>query len=149
MADLDELIRLRAVMFASMDIDPRTEVWDGAARRLLADGFGDATAHAVVADHPDGGGRLVACGVATVERRLPSPNNPTGRHGYIASMVTDPGFRRRGLARQIMEALLDWLEGQGVTSSSLHATEQGAPLYRSLGFREPHTPELRRRVLPG
>ena len=135
-------------MFASLEIDPRPERWADAARRLLADGIADATAHAVVADHPDSGGRLVACGVATIERRLPSPNNPTGRHGYIASMVTDPDFRRKGLARRIMEALLAWLEGQGVISSSLHATEHGEPLYRSLGFREPHTPELRRRPSP-
>lgn len=143
-ADIDELIRLRGVMFSSMDIDPRPEVWADAATRMLTAGLADGSAYVSVVDHPDRPG-LVASGVATIERRLPSPNNPSGWHGYIASIATDEPFRRQGLARRIMVDLLDWLAAQGVTSTSLHATPLGAPLYRQLGFAEPRSIELRRR----
>lgn len=144
-ADIDELIRLRGVMFSSMDIDPRPELWAETARRMLTAGLADGTAYASVVDHPAQAG-LVSSGVATIEPRLPSPNNPSGRHGYIASIATDEPFRRRGLARLIMVDLLDWLAAQGVTSTSLHATPLGAPLYRQLGFTEPRSIELRRRA---
>lgn len=144
-ADDIELVRLRAVMFEAMDLEPHTERWADAARQILADGREQGWLRAAVVDDPAAPGRLAACGVATVERRLPSPRNPTGRHGYIASMVTDPAFRHRGLARQVMEHLLAWFDEQGVVSVTLHASPYGEPLYRSLGFSEPHTPELRLR----
>jgi GNAT superfamily N-acetyltransferase len=57
----------------------------------------------------------------------------------------DPEFRRRGLARAIMVALLDWFEAARVPVVELHATDEGEPLYRSLGFGQEGGFALRRR----
>jgi GNAT superfamily N-acetyltransferase len=59
-------------------------------------------------------------------------------------MATDPSARRRGYAREVFTALLDWFESEGVTSVALHATGEGAPLYRSFGFSEPENAPLSR-----
>ena len=62
--------------------------------------------------------------------------------GYIGSMVTDHGHRRLGHARAVLTALLDEFEARGIGKVSLHATEYGEPLYRSVGFGDPPNPEL-------
>jgi GNAT superfamily N-acetyltransferase len=84
----------------------------------------------------DGGG-LAACGVGMVGQRLPGPRNPSGLHGYVQSMATDPGARRRGHAREVFTALMGWFADNGVTSVGLHATALGEQLYREFGFSEP------------
>jgi GNAT superfamily N-acetyltransferase len=81
-----------------------------------------------------------------VAQRLPGPGNVRGRYGYVQSMVTDPAHRRRGLARAIFAALLDWFRAEGITAIDLHASVEGERLYRSFGFREGETVELRWRA---
>ena len=53
---------------------------------------------------------------------------------WIGMVLTHPDFRRRGLARALMEHALAYLEACGVACIKLDATDQGAPLYRQLGF---------------
>jgi GNAT superfamily N-acetyltransferase len=54
--------------------------------------------------------------------------------GVIGNVVVRADYRRRGLAKLLMRATLDWLREQGVQSVLLDATEDGRPLYASLGF---------------
>lgn len=61
------------------------------------------------------------------------------RAAWIGMVLTHPQDRRRGLARQLMEHALAWLEQQGIEWIGLDATEMGEPLYRALGF-EPAEP---------
>jgi len=55
--DIDELIRLAAVMLAAMGHDPSPADWRAAARDLLPLDFEAESKAAFVVDHPDGGGR--------------------------------------------------------------------------------------------
>lgn len=50
------------------------------------------------------------------------------------SICTEPDYRRRGIARRMMQTILRWLEEQGIHRVTLHATVQGRPLYDQLGF---------------
>jgi GNAT superfamily N-acetyltransferase len=98
-----------------------------------------------VVDHPHRAG-LAASGAGTISTRLPAPNNISARAGYIQWIATDADARRRGCARLVMDALLAWYDEQRVPLLELHATDDGEPLYRLLGFdRGPH-PALRRRA---
>jgi GNAT superfamily N-acetyltransferase len=107
--------------------------WRAAAGAAVVDRLGPDVTFFVV-DHPDEPGRLVACGGGVVMRRLPNPKHPDGRAGYVQWMSTEPAFQRRGHARAVLRAVLSWFEGQGVDNIELHATPEGAPLYRSEGF---------------
>jgi GNAT superfamily N-acetyltransferase len=144
--DVEELVRLRRVMFEAMGVDHSSPEWAAATERVLRTSLAAGSMAAFVVDGD--GGRLAAGGVGMVAQRLPGPRNPTGRHGYIQSMATDPSARRRGYARAVFEALLGWFEEQGVGSVALHATDEGAPLYRSYGFTEPANLPLSRHVPP-
>jgi len=146
--DIPELIRLRAAMFAWLGDDHGSDdgAWRATSEQALRDGLASGDMAAFVVDHPDQPGRLVACGLAVITHRLGSPRTPNGRFGHIQSMVTEPEFRRRGLARAILFELVRWCGENGARSIDLHASSMGEPLYRSMGFREGQQPELRFRL---
>jgi GNAT superfamily N-acetyltransferase len=54
--------------------------------------------------------------------------------GNIINVYTEPAYRRRGLARALMQIALDWCAANEVGAVILHASEEGRPLYQSLGF---------------
>jgi GNAT superfamily N-acetyltransferase len=62
-----------------------------------------------------------------------------GAFAYVGLMAVHPEAQRRGVGRALMEHALGWLEARGVGCAILDATEEGAPLYRSLGFVETGT----------
>lgn len=57
-----------------------------------------------------------------------------GRRGNILNVYTVEDFRRRGLARKLMEAALRWCGENQVDTIILHASPSGRDLYESLGF---------------
>jgi len=135
-----DVIRLASIMYGAMGLDVSPPEWRENAERTIRErnGSDDCTVF-VVEDE----GRIVSCGGVTVATRLPGPGVPTARYGYVQWMATDPMYRRRGHARAVFEALLDWLREHGVHNVELHATPEGEPLYRSYGFDDPRYPQLR------
>ena len=59
----------------------------------------------------------------------------SARRGNILNVYTVPEFRRRGLARRLMEAELGWCRVNGIDLVILHASSEGRALYESLGFQ--------------
>jgi GNAT superfamily N-acetyltransferase len=57
-----------------------------------------------------------------------------GRQALIVNVFTEPQWRRRGLARLLMEKIMAWSREQGIESVVLHASDQGRALYEQLGF---------------
>jgi predicted acetyltransferase len=53
----------------------------------------------------------------------------------ISFVATIPAARRRGLATAVMHAALEDARTQGLTTTTLQATEAGERLYRTLGYR--------------
>jgi ribosomal protein S18 acetylase RimI-like enzyme len=58
-----------------------------------------------------------------------------GAFGYIAMVLVSPPFRRRGIATRLLATAIRRLE-QERRVSMLDATQDGAAVYRRLGFRE-------------
>jgi GNAT superfamily N-acetyltransferase len=131
-ADAEDLTRLRGLMHLAMGTSSLPDEWRTACqeafRRRLAEP--DFVAFAVEAD-----GRLVSCGAGWVEEHLPSPGQYDGRRGHIASMSTEAEHQRRGHARMVFGALMEWFAAQGIVRVDLRATEDGRVLYESFGFR--------------
>jgi len=62
----------------------------------------------------------------------------TYRHGAdcgVYAVSTRPEWRRRGLARALLQHALSDARVRGARSASLQSTPMGQPLYESLGFR--------------
>jgi GNAT superfamily N-acetyltransferase len=56
------------------------------------------------------------------------------RRGYLLNVYTDPGFRRRGLARLLVETAMKWCRAHGIEVMVLHASDAGRPIYEEIGF---------------
>ena len=54
-----------------------------------------------------------------------------------------PDQRGQGLARRLLERVLDECAAHGVTQVSLHASEAGRPLYEKLGFKPTNEMKLK------
>jgi ribosomal protein S18 acetylase RimI-like enzyme len=143
-ADISELTRLRELLFEELRSDfgppPAGHDWRGALAAELARQLAGDLMRIVVADVGSG---LVSCGVGVIDQRLPSPYTRNSRCGYVFGIVTDPAYRGRGYARTILQDLLDWFVARDVARVDLHASAEGAPLYRKLGFMDHPEPTLR------
>lgn len=79
-------------------------------------------------------GQVVSGGAVYI---VPWPGNPTDRlqkRVFLINVFTEPEYRRRGIARAIIGAMVDWCRAQGFHSVRLMASDDGRPLYQSLGF---------------
>ncbi|TWD80459.1 ribosomal protein S18 acetylase RimI-like enzyme [Kribbella amoyensis] len=134
--DAPALVRLRGLMLEAMgqDLGGPDAPWRDVALRYFTDQLSSpASFAAFVADDPEAGVVANAAGHVTVHP--PGPKDPTTLRGALYNVSTEPAFRRRGLARACVTALLDWYRDEtGVGQVELHATEEGAELYHSLGF---------------
>lgn len=64
----------------------------------------------------------------------PGFSNPSGKVAYIANMFTSPDYRRRGLALEIMDMLVEEARKAGAGEVRLLASEPGRPVYEKYGF---------------
>jgi GNAT superfamily N-acetyltransferase len=69
------------------------------------------------------------------------PGEELAERAWILNMYVEPGMRRRGLAKRLMEVMIKWCREKGLGAVSLHASSAGRPLYESLGFQQ--TNEMR------
>ena len=82
-----------------------------------------------------GHGEVVAGAGIIISQLLPRPGAiEGGAQALIANVYCEPEHRRRGLARALMMAMLDWCKRARMAKVVLHASPDGRPLYESMGF---------------
>jgi GNAT superfamily N-acetyltransferase len=128
------ILHHRRSMFRDMgegtveELDRMVEVAGPWLARALADG----SYHHWLA--LDGSGRVAGGGGVLLCAWPANPRDPCTQRAVILNVYTELEFRRRGIARQIMGAILVWVREQGFRSVNLHASEEGRQLYEKLGF---------------
>lgn len=65
---------------------------------------------------------------------MPTYHNASGKKAYIMNMYTVPEYRRRGVAYQTLDKLVQEAKERGIFAISLEATDMGRPLYEKYGF---------------
>ncbi|MBO0862992.1 MAG: GNAT family N-acetyltransferase, partial [Chloracidobacterium sp.] len=82
-----------------------------------------------------GHGEVVAGAGIVISQLLPRPGAVEGgAQALIVNVYCEPDHRRRGLARALITAILDWCKLARMAKVVLHASPDGQPLYESLGF---------------
>ena len=79
-------------------------------------------------------GAVVAGAGVQVRDLIPRLEVLAGPEALVVNVFVEPPYRRRGLARQLMVAILDWCRVEGIVRIVLHPTDAARPLYVSLGF---------------
>lgn len=91
-------------------------------------------------------GQLVGTGGMVFREQPGGFKNPSGKTAYILNMYTIPEFRRRGISMAIMEQLMEIARSRGYNSFELHATPDGEPVYKKLGFYKHSEPTYRKHL---
>jgi len=87
--------------------------------------------------------QVIAGGGILISSWPARPEDLNARRALILNVYTEPDFRRKGLARELMLLMIGWLREQGFHGVALHASAEGRPLYESLGFQATNEMRLR------
>lgn len=129
---LRDIIKLRVELLCGI-YDKSAEDFQGEFTRLSEDFFKSGDQTTVLAYD---GEKAVGCATICYITLMPTVDHPSGKRAHIMNVYTNADYRRRGIARQMVTILLDEARERGAGYVSLDATENGRPLYRSLGFKE-------------
>ena len=77
---------------------------------------------------------VAGCASMSFMRIMPTFSHPTGKRAHLMNVYTRCDYRRQGIARKMVNMLIDETWKRGATEISLDATKMGRPLYESLGF---------------
>jgi GNAT superfamily N-acetyltransferase len=56
------------------------------------------------------------------------------KYAYVNSVFVNPEYRRRGIARELMNMAIAWARERGCSYVRLRSSAEGRPLYESIGF---------------
>jgi GNAT superfamily N-acetyltransferase len=84
-------------------------------------------------------GQVVAGAGVHIKPQLPRVTHDGARMAassvpLVVNVYTEPLWRRRGIARALMNTVMAWSAAEGFDRLVLHASDTGRPLYASLGF---------------
>jgi ribosomal protein S18 acetylase RimI-like enzyme len=132
--DVPEIVRQRKLMFESMGFEDSNKLQSTSilSRKFFLERMENNTFQGWVASTKEG--RIVSNAGVIIDHHPPGPNNFSGKIAYIFNLYTIAEFRHQGIAQKIMETILDWIREKEISLVTLHATDDGEELYKSLGF---------------
>lgn len=81
----------------------------------------------------DGDKIIGTSGMSFVEKP-PYFSCPSGKIGLLSSMYTDPDYRRRGIAKELLRRVVEEARNYGCGSVQITASDMGVLLYTDFGF---------------
>ena len=128
--DFDSFIGLRIRQFreegATEDVDLRPALLDYYIRHMKDGPF---VSWLAVDDD-----RIVGTSGVSFVEKPPYFGCPSGRMGLLSSMYTDPRYRRRGIATELLRKAVDEARAYGCGTVQITASDMGVKLYDAFVF---------------
>ena len=139
--DLEVVLTHRRRMFEDMGFTERQglDIMIAVSTPLIRRGLMDGTYRGWLVETT--GDVIVAGGGVIMLQFQPHPLDARPQRAWVVNMFTDPEHRRRGLARRVVQTIVEWCRKEGMRFLYLHASDDGRPLYESMGFKS--TNEMR------
>ena len=81
------------------------------------------------------GDKIVGTSGMTFMEKPPYFTCPTGRMGLLSSMYTDPDYRRKGIAMELLSRVVEEARAYGCGTIHVTASNMGVKLYTAFGFK--------------
>jgi GNAT superfamily N-acetyltransferase len=135
-SDLDLVCRHREDMFRASNAPGRTDdilrSMTASFRTWVEPRLNDGRYFGYIAE--DGDMPVAGIGLMIIDWP-PHPSHPReDRRGYVLNVFVEPPYRKRGIARLLMDLGEAEIARRGVSFAVLHATRMGQPLYAQLGW---------------
>jgi GNAT superfamily N-acetyltransferase len=143
-ADIPEILRQRRAMYEDMDykdaagLSAMVSVTTSYLAKAMAEGSFRSWLASVET-------RIVAGGAIIISPWPAHPYDLECRRATILNVYTDRDYRRRGVARRILQTMITWCRHAGFARVDLHASPDGRHLYESLGFEPSNEMRLKRK----
>ena len=85
----------------------------------------------------DGNKIIATSGMSFVEKP-PYYSCPTGKIGLLSSMFTDKDYRRQGIAKKLLDKVVQEAKSYGCGTIQITASDMGTLLYTDYGFKYNH-----------
>ena len=80
------------------------------------------------------GDKIVGTSGMSFVEKPPYFGCPSGRIGLLSSMFTDPAYRRKGIAKELLSRVVEEARAYGCGTVQITASNMGVLLYTSFGF---------------
>ena len=80
------------------------------------------------------GDRIVGTSGMSFVEKPPYFGCPSGRIGLLSSMFTEPEYRRKGIARELLSKVVEEARAYGCGTVQITASDMGVLLYTAFGF---------------
>lgn len=82
------------------------------------------------------GEKIVATSAVSFVEKPPYYTNPSGKIGLLSSMYTIKPYRKRGIARQLLDKVVNEARQYGCGAVHITASDMGVLLYTNYGFKK-------------
>ena len=82
------------------------------------------------------GDKIVGTSGMSFVEKPPYFSCPSGRIGLLSSMYTDPGYRRMGIAKELLRRVVEEARAYGCGNVQITASDMGVLLYTDFGFKK-------------
>ncbi len=135
--DIDELIQLR-LEYLNEDYGSLTDIQFEKIRNQLPVYYQnhlnkDLFVYVVKSE------KIISCCFLLVSEKPANPSSINGKTGTVLNVYTKPEFRRKGIARKIMDFLITDARKMKLDFVELKATDNGYNLYKSVGFKDSYS----------
>ena len=80
------------------------------------------------------GDKIVGTSGMSFVEKPPYFGCPSGKMGLLSSMFTDPGYRRMGIAKELLSRVVEEARAYGCGTVQITASDMGVLLYTDFGF---------------
>ena len=85
-------------------------------------------------DKEAGGEKIIGTSGMSFVEKPPYFACPSGRIGLLSSMYTNPDYRRKGIARELLNRVVEEARAYGCGVVQITASDMGVKLYSAYGF---------------
>ena len=77
---------------------------------------------------------IIGCGGICYQEEMPSPDNMTGKNGYLMNIYIEPKYRKCGAGKKIIETLILDAKEHNAHKIYLESSDIAKNLYEEIGF---------------